>query len=171
MLIYKDDNHPDRSFNLSVTDDEVYMILSSIESTSGNAFAIQKTGEKNGAFTWLDENFDTDYHVIGNVGSMLFVMTNYKAPRYKLVGIDVENPARENWIDILPEHQSNVLESVSLAGGRLIASYLQDAYNTATVFDLNGVLSHQVSLPGIGSLGGIGARMEDNIAFYSFFLF
>ena len=168
LLIYKDDLHPDRSFTLSVTDDEAYLILSAIESTSGNAFAIQKTGSEIGAFTWLDENFDNDYHVIGNVGSMLYVMTNYKAPRYKLVGIDAENPTKDNWIDILPEHENNVLESISLAGGRIIATYLQDAYHIATVFDLNGVLSHQVPLPGIGSLGGFGTRMEDSIAFYSF---
>ena len=36
------------------------------------------------------------------------------APLYKLIGIDLENHSPEdNWMDIIPEHEKNVLESVT----------------------------------------------------------
>ena len=168
LLIHKDEMHPDWRFSLDVTEDEKYMLLYVTESTSGNALAFRKSGIATEPFTWLDEDFDDNYNVIGNEDDMLFVLTNYKAPLYKLVGIDLKDPARENWVDILPEHEKNVLESVTLAGGKIIASYLQDAYNLATVHKLDGQLLHEVSLPGIGSLGSINGKKKENMAFFSF---
>ncbi len=168
VLIYKDDAHPDRSFYLGVTEDEKYMILSASESTSGNAFAVAKAEIGGGDFTWLDEDFDADYHVIGSKGHMLYVLTNDKSPLYKLVGINMDHPGREHWTDLIPEHQENVLESASLAGSKIIATYLQDAYNTAFVFDLDGSFQYEINLPGIGSLGYISGKMKENTAFFSF---
>ncbi len=168
LLIYKDDTHPDRSFHIGVTEDEKYMILSAYESTSGNAFAVGKAGVGTGDFTWLDEDFDADYQVVGSKDHMLYVLTNDKAPLYKLVGINMDHPDRSHWTDLIPEQAKNVLESVTLAGGKIIATYLQDAYNTASVFDLQGSMLHEIKLPGIGTLGGINGKMKENIAFFSF---
>ncbi|RLD89139.1 MAG: S9 family peptidase, partial [Bacteroidetes bacterium] len=167
LLIHRDEAHPEWGFGVGVTEDEQYMFLTVTESTSGNALAFRKAGIDDTPFTWLDEDFDDDYSPIGNHENMLYVLTNSEAPLYRLVGIDLNNPGRENWVDIIPE-QGNVLESATLAGGKIIASYLQDASNAAYVFELDGSMLHEVSLPGIGSLGGFSGKMKDDTAFYSF---
>jgi prolyl oligopeptidase len=168
MLVHHDATHPDRSFYMGVTEDEAYIMLMGYESTSGNSLAFKKAGLDNTPFKWLDKDFDNDYSPIGNHKNMLYVLTNNEAPLYRLVGIDLNNPGRENWVDIIPEDEKNVLESATLAGGKIIASYIKDAYNTASVYELDGSLLHEVSLPGIGSLGGFSGKMKDNTAFYSF---
>ena len=168
VLVHKEDAHPDRSFHISATEDENYILLTGYESTSGNSLAFKRAGLDNNPFTWLDEDFDNDYTPIGNHGDMLYVLTNNQAPHYRLVAIDLNNPARENWVDVIPEPEKNVLEAATLAGGKIIAFYIQDAYNTATVYNLDGSLHHEVSMPGIGSIGGFSGKMKDNTAFYSF---
>jgi len=168
QLIHKDEANPEWGFGLSVTEDEEFMVLTVTESTSGNAIAFRKAGTGENPFTWLDRDFDNDYSLVGSRDNMLYILTNHKAPRYKLIGIDAANPDPENWVDILPEHKGNVLESVNLAGGKIIATYVQDAYHKAAVYELDGSPLHEVSLPGIGSLGGFSTKMEDNTAFYSF---
>jgi prolyl oligopeptidase len=167
LLVYEDPAHPDRSFYMGVTEDEKYIMLIGYESTSGNSLAFKEAGLEDTPFTWLDEDFDDDYSPIGNNGKMLYVLTNNDAPLYRLVGINLDNPVRENWVDIIPE-QGNVLESATLAGGKIIASYLQDASNAAYVYNLDGSMLHEVALPGIGSIGGFSGKMKDNTAFYSF---
>jgi prolyl oligopeptidase len=167
QLVHQDPEHPDRNFYLGVTEDEAYILLSANESTSGNSLAFKKAGLDDTAFTWIDEDFDDDYSTIGNNEQILYVLTNNDAPLYRLVGIDLNNPGRENWVDIIPE-QGNVLEWATLAGGKIIASYIQDAKNAAYVYELDGNMLHEVSLPGIGSLGGFSGKMKDNTAFYSF---
>jgi prolyl oligopeptidase len=168
LLINEDVSHPDRSFYMDVTEDETYTMLIGYESTSGNSLAFRKSSLENTPFTWLSEDFDDDYTPIGNNGNMLYVLTNNQAPLYRLVGIDLNNPAREDWVDIIPEHEKNVLESATLAGGKIIASFIKDAYNSAGVYQLDGSLLHEVSVPGIGSIGGFSGKMKDHTAFYSF---
>jgi len=167
LLIHQDESNPEWGFHLGVTEDEQYMFLAVEESTSGNALAFRKAGIDDTPFTWIDEDFDDNYSPIGNHKNMLFVLTNNEAPLYRLVGIDLDNPERENWVDIIPE-QNDVLESATLAGGKIIASYLKDACSAAYVYELDGSMLHEVSLPGIGSLGGFSGKMKDNTAFYSF---
>lgn len=167
-LVYEDPSHPDWNFSLQVTEDEQYLFLYVTESTSGNALAFRKAESVTGKFTWLDKDFDNEFQVVGNKDHMIFVRTNLDAPRYKLIGIDIQRPERENWVDIIPEDEKNVLETATLAGGRIIATFLQDAYHIAGVFSLDGAFLHPITLPGIGSLAGISAKMKDKTAFYSF---
>ena len=168
LLIHKDPVHPERGFGLGVSDDEKYMFLTSTESTSGNALAYKNAGLNGQEFSWIDPDFDDDYHVIGTHGTTAFVLTNNEAPNFRLVAIDLENPAPENWKDVIPEEDKQVLESATLAGGKIIATFLKDAYNQARVYELAGRMLHEVSLPGIGSIEGFTARMEDNTAYYSY---
>jgi len=168
LLMYKDEDYPDRGFGISATEDENYLILTATESTSGNALAFRKAGLEKGPFTWIDKDFDHNMVPVGNKDRMLYVLTDYQAPRYRLVGIDLDRPDEDNWVDVIPQHETDVLESVVLSGDRIIASFLRDAYNVAAVHDLRGSFLHEVSLPGIGSLGGFSGHLDDSIAYYSY---
>lgn len=168
LLIHQDEAHPEWMFGVEVTEDEQYMFMTVTESTSGNALAFKESGLNDIPFTWIDKDFDDDYIPVGNKENILYVLTNNEAPLYRLIGIDLNNPSRDNWVDIIPEHVKNVLESATLAGGKIIATYIQDAYNAAYVHNLDGSLLNEVSLPGIGSLGGFSGKMKDNTAFFSF---
>ncbi len=168
ILIYSDGAHPDWMFRTAVTEDEKYMFLSVTESTSGNALAFRKAGTGQEPFIWLDRDFDNDHIPVGNDGSILYLLTNLDAPRYRLVAIDLENPDSEAWKEVIPEHEIQVLESASLLGGKIVATYLKDAYHIVRVFDLEGTPVHEVALPGIGSVGGFSGKMKNDIAFFSF---
>jgi prolyl oligopeptidase len=164
-LIYEDPENPLRGFSVGVSDDEQYAIITSTESTSGNAFGFKKIKEKN--FTWLVESFDQDYTAVGNKDNTLFVITNDEAPKYKLLAIDMNNPSRENWVDLIPEREE-VLQTCSFIGGKLIATYLKDASDVSEVYDTDGNFLNNVEFPGIGSVGGFGGDAHDETTFYTF---
>ena len=164
-LVYEDPAFPLRGFTVGVTDDEKYAIIYSTESTSGNAFGYKKIEDND--FKWLIDTFDKDYRVIDNNDNILYVITNQDAPKYKLVAIDLDQPAAENWVDLIPESE-NVLQSCSYIGGKLIVSYLKDAYDVVKVFNTEGRFLHNIDFPGIGSVGGFGGDKNDEITFYRF---
>ena len=165
MLVYEDPEHPQRSFSVEVSDDEKYAVITARESTTGNAFGFKKV--EGDTFTWLIEKFDHNFRAIGNHDDLLFVLTDFEAPRYQLIGIDLNNPARENWKVILPE-QKEVLQNCSFMGGRLIAQYMQDAHDAVRVYDTEGTFLHRIELSGIGSVGGFTGDKEEEITFYTF---
>jgi prolyl oligopeptidase len=64
--------------------------------------------------------------------------------------------------------KETLLEAVSLAGGKLFLSYLEDAYSKVYQHDLTGNEEKEIALPGIGSVAGFGGRQSDTELFYQF---
>ena len=81
--------------------------------------------------------------------------------------IDTKNPGRENWKTIIPASE-NVLEGVSVLGGKFVAQYLKDAASHAYAYDLSGKLLYEVKLPTVGTISGFSGDKDDNEAFYTF---
>jgi prolyl oligopeptidase len=75
--------------------------------------------------------------------------------------------AREQWCEVIAETE-NVLDGVSLIGGKIIASYMQDAKSVVKVFDLEGHADGAVDLPGIGTAFGFQGDMDDPETFFSY---
>nr|WP_321405480.1 prolyl oligopeptidase family serine peptidase [uncultured Carboxylicivirga sp.] len=168
QLIYEDTEHPNWGFYAGVTDDEKYMIISVTESTSGNALYFKGLETSDSEINKVIETFDKDYNVIDHYDGSLWVMTNDEAPKYKVIKIDVNKPGKENWTDLIPEDDKNVLQSISVVGGKIFANYQQDAHSIVKVYSMNGEYLYDVELPSIGTVSGFSGKKEDNITFYTF---
>jgi len=166
-LILSDPEHPKRTIGVGLTDDKRFMLLSKTESTSGNSLAFRDMNKKEISYVPLMETFESDFNVIDNLGDTLVVITNYKAPKYRVLKIDSKNPAEEAWIEIVPEKE-NVLVSTNLVGGKLVLNYLKDAFSHIIVCNYNGTPEYEFPLPGIGSIGGVSGDKDDPEAFYTF---
>jgi prolyl oligopeptidase len=166
-LIYKNDDFPKRNYYAGTTEDESYLILSESAGTSGNALWVKRLDGSTGDFTLIAEGFDNEYNVIDNLNDQLLIMTNDGAPKWKLVLVDPANAGKENWKEIIPEKEE-VLQSLSLVGGKIVAEYMKNATSVAFIYDYEGNYIEDLQLPGIGSLSGIRGKKEENLAFYSF---
>jgi prolyl oligopeptidase len=167
QLVYSDPKNPLRNAYASLTEDERFLVLGTSESTSGNALAIKDFKNKKPSFQWLVNTFDSDYNVIGNSGDSIFIHTNNESPNWKLFVVNIKNPKKENWINVIPE-TTDVLQSVNLIGGKLIATYLHNASSAVKIFDLQGKLLKELELPELGSVGGFSGKQDEQEAFYSF---
>lgn len=166
-LVYENKNHPLRNYYADVTDDERFLIIYESESTSGNAMYVKDLTKRNAKFEAVVQDFENDYSVVDDYDGKLLVRTNHDAPKYQLVEIDPAKTAKENWKTILPEEEE-VLGSVTLIGGKIVASYMKDAYSQAFIYDMDGNKVNDLNLPGIGTMGGMNGDKDDNIAFYGF---
>jgi prolyl oligopeptidase len=166
-LIYENKNFPQRNYYAGVTDDEKFLIIYESESTSGNALYVKDLTAKNAKFEALATGFENDFTVVDDYDGKLFVRTNFEAPKYRLIAVDPKNMDQKNWETILPEKEE-VLEGVSLVGGKLVAQYMKDAYTQAFIYDMKGSMIAPLNLPGIGTMGGFNGEKDDNIAFYGF---
>jgi prolyl oligopeptidase len=68
---------------------------------------------------------------------------------------------------VVPE-TVDTLRSVSLVGGRLVASYLRHAHAVVRVHELDGAFVREVDLPGIGSVDGFGGRQSEPRTFFTY---
>src|ERR1044072_7736666 len=111
---------------------------------------------------------DVDAHFDGLVVDDRFVMkTDWQAPNQRMVGVDINNPAREKWKTIVPEGPE-AIANFSLVGGKLFVSYLHNVTTQIKIFDLDGKALGEVKLPGLGSASAISGRWNSNEALFSF---
>ncbi len=170
ILVFEDKDNPLRFHGVSVTEDGRFAILSISDrgrGKNGNAIFVRdvKKGEK--SFKPLVNQFDNTIRVIDNIDGKLLVKTNTGAPNERVVLIDPAKPEEKHWKVILPE-KDHLLEGVTAAGGKLLATYLKDVSHRAYVYSLNGKLEHELSLPTLGTVSFSGGRRDDNVIFYTF---
>ena len=91
-------------------------------------------------------------------------MSNEGAENYHLIKIDLNDPTKRQ---VVIAEKENLLESVSSAGGCLMAIYLEDAQNKAYQYGLDGKLIREIELPGIGTVEGFNGEKEDTELYYS----
>jgi prolyl oligopeptidase len=166
-LIYENPNYPLRNYGALTTLDEQFVILVENESTSGNALYVKDLKTPARGFVKLVDGFRYDYTVVHNNSHKFMLLTNSGAERYQLVEVDATNPAPANWKTIIPETE-NVLSSVEVAGGKLVAQYMVDAHSEMKVFEMDGKLLQTLSLPGPGTIAGFNGNEDEDLAFYSF---
>ena len=89
---------------------------------------------------------DARYQYLGNDGTTFFFLTTKDAARSRIVALDLrERSLRE----VVPE-TGDRLDSASLFGDRIIASYLRDAHAEVVVYSIAGRCSN-VALPGLAA--------------------
>lgn len=166
-LVYENKNYPQRNYSASVTDDEKYLFISETESTSGNSLYVKNLKRPFSKLEELAPGFDSEYGVVDHVNGKFYILTNWKAPKQRLMEVDPKNLSRENWKELIPE-TDDVLQSVSIVGDKILAIYMQDASNHAYAYSFDGKKEYEVQLPGIGTLSGFGGEKDENEAFYMF---
>lgn len=166
VLVYEDKAHPDRNFSAQVTNDENYLVLYGSETTSGQSLMIKDLMSPESKFVNLVSNFDNEYSVVENIGNQFYVFTNYKAPNYKLVKVDLKDPAQDKWQEVLPEDK-NLLEGVSFCGNKIITNYLVNVSSRLYVHDISGKKEKEIKLPGLCKVNGVFSTREENFAMYS----
>lgn len=168
QLIYHRPDQPEWGFNANVTEDGQYLCLhvwqgSHIE----NGFFYCDLTQPNQPFVELLAGFDAEYAYVANIDTAFYFQTTHNAPKGRVIRIDLQNPAVENWQEIIPEAQ-DVLQEVHCVGGVLFCNYLHDAVAKVTLHDIAGKPLQVLALPGLGTVMGFSGGMKHEETFFSF---
>jgi len=164
-LVYGGDRQPNRYISGFVSEDQNYLIVSAAQNTSGNQIFIKDLAD-NGDFIQIQDDYMARCSPIDNRGPVFYLLTNIDAPNYRITKVDINNPGRENWEDVIPESE-NVLRA-GTGGGKIFANYLVDAQTQIKQYNMEGDLEREVDLPGIGSAFGFGDKLEATELYYTF---
>ncbi len=165
QLVYEDKDHPNFNFSADVSHDERFLILSTTESTSGNRLMVKDLSKGAGEFVVINETFQFDFDVIENVGSNLYVKTNFGAPKYKLIKIDINKPRGADWRDVIPE-SADLLESITFSNHKILGNYLRDVSSHLLLFGLDGKFEKEIPLPELCKLNELHA--EKPLKFFTY---
>jgi len=111
---------------------------------------------------------DLDGFFTGAVaGDQLFVRTTWKAPRGRILRVDLRDPAPERWQEVVPEGLG-VIEDFALAGGRLCVNVLESVTSRVRVYGADGKPRGEIAFPTPGTVGSLSGRWASSEAFFTF---
>ncbi|MGH8414815.1 MAG: S9 family peptidase, partial [Gammaproteobacteria bacterium] len=172
-LVYQMSAHPEWVVEGQVSEDGRYLFVETVNGTSPNNqlyYADLGNPDKpdiSAALHPLYTKNDAAYNPIGHIGSTLYLQTTLDAPKGRIVATRFDDPDPAHWRVIVPQAEG-VLAGAALADGRILADYQIVAKSRLELFDTTGKLLKTLSLPALGTVGGISARNDSNTVYYAF---
>jgi prolyl oligopeptidase len=115
---------------------------------------------------WLIHGIDSRFSA-ENYGDDLYVLTDYEAPNYRVVKVQIADPQPQHWTNIVPEG-ADVISGLSIVGGKLFATGLHDVVTETRIFTLDGKQTGNIAYPTLGAATGLFGRAASKEGFYSF---
>jgi prolyl oligopeptidase len=158
---------PEIIISVGLSDDGRYLLIHVLHGAAGDHVDIYfQDLVAHGPITPVVNDIAAKF--LGNIGGeQLFMQTNWKAPNSRVLAVDLKNPARDHWREVIPEGKF-AIESLSLSAGKLLVTYTENASSRLEVFETTGRHVRDIELPTIGSAGGVSGRWSNPEAFYSF---
>jgi len=168
-LVYQRPDQKEWGFGGAVTESGDYLIISVWKGTSPMNLVFYKDLRTPGAEVQeLLPEFEADYGFVGHDHTIFYFTTDYEAPRKRLVAVDIENPAKDEWFELIGEEEATLQGVGMINGNEFVAQYMKDAHNVVYRHDIHGHRIGELALPGIGTVSGIGGDRTDTETFYVF---
>jgi len=160
-LIYTRSDNPGWFVSGAVTDDGRFLIIqASLGTDTRNTVLVQDLSKPHAPIVPVIPAPTAAYDVIDAVGDLLLVRTDNAAPKHRIIGIDLANPAPAHWRTVVAESRDTI-DAASFAGGQLLVHRLKDAHSTVQRYAPSGKLLGDLDLPGIGTVTGLEGHADD----------
>lgn len=165
-LVFGGETTPRRYVGGGVTEDERFLVISDANATYGNELYIQDLSKSGSPIVPVVTGFEHEQDVVYAENGKLYILTNQDAPNRRLVVVDAASPGKENWVEVIPESRFPL--SVSTCGKKFFAHYIEDAVTKVYQYSMDGKKEKDIELPGLGSAGGFGGKVEETEVYYSY---
>jgi prolyl oligopeptidase len=167
VKIFGDGYERDKIISVGLSEDHRYLVLAVFHGAAGPQSEVYvqdlaKGGPLVTIVNDLEARFFPDV-----AGDQLYLRTDWKAPNGRVMVVDLKDPLRDRWREVIPESKA-VLQSLSLAGGRLCVNYLEDVKSRVRLFEPSGALVREIEFPAVGTVGGMVGRWDSPEAFFAF---
>jgi len=148
-LVYAHPTIPQAWPGVALSTDDRYLLIYVSYGAGRNDLYVRDLAE-DGDLIPIAEGVDASFGGQA-IGSTLFMRTTWEAPGGRIMRVDLDDPSRENWREIVPE-TDDALSWTHYVGGRLLLHYLADAHSKVVVVAENGGHVSEIELPEFSSL-------------------
>lgn len=151
ILIYEDPENKELNFYSLITDDNKYLCMYVTHGTDSENRFYYKELDSDGDFVKLLDKADAHYKFIDNIGSTFYFVSELDAPLGKVIAIDINNPDKSDWKEIIKEGEDSLSWAVSIHN-ELVVCYKHNAFHRIFRYTLEGDLISEIELPGLGAI-------------------
>lgn len=168
-VVYEDRRFPLHFHTSYVPEGEPLLFVMESGEGHGQALKMKRLDEADAEWTVIEPSQQFNHEIVGVADGRIYILTDFGAPRGRLMTAPVDNPVKSQWTELVPEGEG-VLASVQFAGpDRLLLTYNQDAAQHVDIISAaTGKPMGKLDLPGYGSVSVSADRKSGDEVFYSF---
>ncbi len=149
-------------FGVALSNDAHHLLISAYEG-SDRSTEIWVKDLRSGSLVQITRGFHDQYE--GEIyNGVFYCLTTEGAPNGRVFAVDLRDPRREKWTEILPEGKDS-LDSIAIYGGRLFVESLHNATSRVEIRGLDGKDLGSVPLPPMVSVWGTSGRWDNRRVF------
>ena len=159
---------PMELINFQISENERYLMIAvehGVPATRVDIY-VKDLRQPNSAIRPVVHGIDNRFTPV-NYADDLYLLTDYQAPNYRVVKVEISNPEPQRWTNVVPEGK-DVISGISIVGGKLFVAGLHDVVTETRIFSLDGKQTGRVSYPTLGAASELDGRENGNEGFYSF---
>ncbi|MGH8442513.1 MAG: prolyl oligopeptidase family serine peptidase [Nevskiaceae bacterium] len=156
-LIYERPDQPKWGFGGEVSDDGTFLFITTSSGTDNrNALHYAYLGDPmapkiDAKVAALVDRIEWQLEPIGNENSVVYLLTTHKAPKKRIVAVDLRAPDIKHWAPVVPEGE-DVIENAFVAGRQFVVLAMKDASHRLRRYAMNGKPMPELPMPGLGSV-------------------
>jgi prolyl oligopeptidase len=180
-LIFETPDEPTLIFGVEVTDDGRYLLLTHHKGTAPvnklyyydlARFEPAAGGDHGLSVVKLVDNWEAQYEYITNEGTLFWFKTNLKAPKNKLITIDLTRPDESEWKELVAESEDVLDYAICFDHDKLALGYI---HHVQTVLYVHALVSGErllsIPMPAPGTVQEISGKKKESYLFYYFVSF
>lgn len=166
-LVYERPDIKELTFSPFTTEDGRYLVLDSFSMAGSRNRVYYRRMDSDGEFTRLIDDENNAFSFIDNLGSIFYFKTDLDAPKGRIIAIDTDNPARENWKEIVPECNEPLSMAISV-NNSFVCVYMHHAHHIARIYSFDGKFMKDLPLSGTGTISYLSAQSRGAELFFTF---
>ena len=167
-LVYEDPRRKGIQMSASVSADDRFLLLDiTWESRIANRLYYRPIDDE-GEFVRLFDDLDAEYRYVGNDGDTFYILTSNGALNWRVVAVDINNPASDNWVDVVPESEE-AIDGVAIVNQQFVVTALRLCRHVIKIYNKDGSLDSELLPPGMGAValreraGAYGGAKDDKM--------
>ena len=165
-VLFGEELGPDKIAQLSLSDDGKLLLVHVLHGASGSTDLYEKPLEPEAPARVVVKDIQATF-TAESAGGKIYILTNWKASRGRIVVADAADPAPDHWRTLIPESEGTI-EAFRLAAGRLVINTMVNAHSQLRVFDPDGREQESIPLLGMGSVVTIDGEWNSPTLCFSY---
>lgn len=167
-LIFGEDREKEEWVHGFTSSRKDYLLVISSSDWTKNDLYFKKI-EPGGEFNTIAEDKDGTFHA-DILNGKVYIYTDWRAPRGRILVADLDNLDEENWKEIIPESEG-IIQNFKIVGKKLVVRFLEDVHTRIGIYSPEGDHLYDLQFPTMGTAhcSGRWDSTELLCSFQSFF--
>ena len=165
--IIVEDEDPNKSFRLEISRDKKHLILNVSKGSSSANHIWHKKYDSDDSFEPLIETEKSISQFLGSIDDTLYFLTNDKAPRKRIISINLDEKSEDSWLTVVPEGM-DVITGAVMTKEAFALAIMHNAYHQVMLYSHTGQFLKRIDLPTLGAITEMHADYDNNNIYFDF---